>query len=95
MAEAMEAALSNHRLFQESDVEFHLAIGRAAHNRILLNALQLIRNLIQQWIGSALSIPGVSGAAAEQHKKILSAIAERNSSAARAAMREQLGIRAP
>lgn len=88
--EVMEAALDNYRLFQESDVNFHLSIGRAAHNRILLNALQLIRNLMQQWIGSALSISGVGAAAVEQHKKILSAIQEKNPSAARTAMQEHL-----
>src|ERR1700739_5159953 len=39
--------------FVQADVGFHLAIGRAASNSILMNALHLIRNLLQQWIVSA------------------------------------------
>lgn len=44
----MQTARENHQAFHQADVSFHLAIGKAAHNRILLNALQLIRNLMQQ-----------------------------------------------
>jgi GntR family transcriptional repressor for pyruvate dehydrogenase complex len=88
--EAMEASVESQKSFQESDVKFHLAIGRAAHNRILLNALQLIRNLMQQWIGSVLSIPGSGAAALEQHKRILAAIQNKDKTGARLAMQEHL-----
>jgi hypothetical protein len=45
--------------FVLADVDFHLAIGRAASNCILMNALHLIRNLLQQWILSAVAVEGV------------------------------------
>ncbi len=50
----MEEAGHDNARFQTADIDFHLAIAEAAHNRILLNALHLIRNLMKQWIGSAL-----------------------------------------
>ena len=72
--------------FLQADIEFHLAIGEASHNSILMNALNLIRNLLQEWIGSTLQAPGVSAMALEHHKAIFLAVAKKNAPAARAAM---------
>jgi GntR family transcriptional regulator, transcriptional repressor for pyruvate dehydrogenase complex len=72
--------------FLQADIEFHLAIGQAAHNSILMNALHLIRNLLQEWIGSTLQVPGVSAKALEHHKAIFFAVAKKNGPAARSAM---------
>lgn len=82
----MESSLQRSVEFLQADIEFHLAIGQAAHNSILMNALNLIRNLLQKWIGSTLQVPGVSEKALEHHKAIFFAIAKKNASAARAAM---------
>ncbi len=70
----------------QADIEFHLAIGEAAHNSILMNALNLIRNLLQEWIGRTLQEPGVYTRALEHHKAIFFAVAKKNVPAARAAM---------
>ena len=86
----MELHLSDPISFQEADINFHLAIGQAAHNRILQNALQLIRNLMHHWIGKALTGEGVPQAALDQHKQIFMAIAKRNAERARAAMSAHL-----
>ena len=85
-----EAADNDPPRFQEADINFHIAIGEATHNRILLNALQLIRNLMQQWIASALSLNGVAHEAVKQHEQIFSAIVAKDANAARAAMRDHL-----
>lgn len=82
----MELHLTDPVAFQEADISFHLAVAKAAHNRILQNALHLIRNLMQQWIGRALMGQGVPDVALEQHKQIFLAIAKRNPERARAAM---------
>jgi GntR family transcriptional repressor for pyruvate dehydrogenase complex len=82
----MEHSLQKPSEFLQADIEFHLAIGQAAHNTILMNALTLIRNLLQKWIGSTLQVPGVSERALEDHKAIFFAIAKKNAPAARAAM---------
>ena len=82
----MELHLNDPAAFQEADINFHLAIARAAHNRILQNALHLIRNLMQQWIGRVLMGAGVPEVALKQHNQIFLAIAKRNAERARAAM---------
>lgn len=76
--------------FVQADVDFHLAIGRAASNRILMNALHLTRNLLQQWILSAVAVESVPHKACEQHRRILLAIKNRDGAAARKQMRNHL-----
>jgi GntR family transcriptional repressor for pyruvate dehydrogenase complex len=86
----METSLNDVVAFQESDVNFHLALAQAAHNRILQNALQLIRSLMQQWIRETLTRPGVSEEALDQHKQIFLAVAKRSPDSAKAAIRQHL-----
>jgi GntR family transcriptional repressor for pyruvate dehydrogenase complex len=86
----MEASLNDVTAFEGADIGFHLAVAQAAHNQILLNALLLIRNLMQKWIDEALRRPGVAAQALDQHKQILLGIAKRNPERARAAMRQHL-----
>jgi GntR family transcriptional regulator, transcriptional repressor for pyruvate dehydrogenase complex len=86
----MEKAKSNPQEFVQADVNFHLAIGQAAASRILMNALHLIRNLLQQWILSAVDIEGVAEKACAQHKRVLQAIEKRDDATARKEMRKHL-----
>jgi GntR family transcriptional regulator, transcriptional repressor for pyruvate dehydrogenase complex len=86
----MEKMMDNPKAFVQADVNFHLVIGHAASNVILMNALQLIRNLLQQWILSAVAIEGVSAKACAQHKRILLAIKNHDTAAARKAMQNHL-----
>ena len=86
----MEKAKKNPQEFVQADVDFHLAIGQAASSRILMNALQLIRNLLQQWILSAVAVKGVPEKACLQHKRVLQAIENRDGAAARKEMRNHL-----
>lgn len=76
--------------FLQFDIAFHLAVAEAAHNSILVNALHLIRNLLQGWISGAFKVEGVAQRALEQHKSIFLAIAKRNRPAARTAMETHL-----
>src|SRR5262249_20604736 len=46
----MEQALAMPEEFLKADIEFHLNIAQAGHNGILLTALLLTRNLMQDWI---------------------------------------------
>jgi GntR family transcriptional repressor for pyruvate dehydrogenase complex len=88
--DVMQAAGGDNVRFQNADIAFHLAIADAGHNRILLNALQLIQNLMQQWIASALLLKGVSDEALYQHRQIFMAMTKRNPEKARQAMRVHL-----
>jgi GntR family transcriptional repressor for pyruvate dehydrogenase complex len=85
----VKAKKSSHD-FVQADVEFHLSIARAASNNILLNALQLIRNLLQRWILSAVAVKGVPEKACAQHKRLLAAIKSRDGVGARKEMRKHL-----
>lgn len=76
--------------FMQADIEFHLAVGQAAHNSILMNALHLIRNLLQEWISSTLQEEGIAPKALEHHKAIFVALAKKNPAGARAAMSAHL-----
>jgi GntR family transcriptional regulator, transcriptional repressor for pyruvate dehydrogenase complex len=64
----METSLKDVTIFQEADIAFHLAVGQAGHNRILQNALQLIRNLMQESIGETLTLEGVAAVVIEQER---------------------------
>ena len=86
----MEKSVSDPVSFLEADLNFHLAIASASHNSILLTAVQLIRNLMQQWMGHASGVQGVPTLAVEQHRGIFLAIAERNRAEARRRMTEHL-----
>ena len=90
LLDRMIKAKRNPHDFVQADVEFHLAIARAASNSILLNALQLIRNLLQQWILSAVASKGVPEKACAQHKRLLTAIKSGDSMSARKEMRKHL-----
>jgi GntR family transcriptional regulator, transcriptional repressor for pyruvate dehydrogenase complex len=80
----------NSEEFVRSDVSFHLAIGRAASNGILMNALHLIRNLMHEWILSAVGAKGVADKACAQHRRILQAIKNHDRTTARKEMRRHL-----
>lgn len=86
----MEHSRTDPQEFVQADVNFHLAMARAASNGILMNALHLIRNLLQQWILSAVAVKGVPDKACAQHKRLLLAIKNRDSATARKEMRKHL-----
>ncbi len=73
-----------------ADMAFHLAVSSAAHNGVLRNAVQLLRNLMRQWILYKLMIPDVPETVLKRHVKIYKAIATRKPAAARSAMRLHL-----
>ena len=76
--------------FVQADIGFHLAIGRAAANGILMNALHLIRNLMHQWILKAVESGGVADKACAQHRRVLAAIKDKDRASARKEMRRHL-----
>ena len=74
----------------ETDMAFHLRISAAAHNEILANAVQLLRNMLRQWIHLKLLLPDVPGQVAEEHAAVYAAIRNRDVVGARLAMRSHL-----
>jgi GntR family transcriptional repressor for pyruvate dehydrogenase complex len=74
----------------EADMRFHLALAKAAHNEILFNAVQLLRNLMAQWILIKLRMPQACAKVLEQHEAIYMAVRHRDPMRARAEMLQHL-----
>jgi len=87
---AMGDSVASGTLIMEADMTFHLAVAQAAHNGVLQNAVQLLRNLMRHWINLKLLIPDVPTRVLNQHKEIYEAIRRHDAEAARAAMRKHL-----
>jgi GntR family transcriptional repressor for pyruvate dehydrogenase complex len=83
---AMREAIAKGESILEFDMAFHLAIAEAAHNEVLRNAVQLLRNLLRQWLILKLLIPAVPSRVLKQHEEIYKAIKAGNVEAARDAM---------
>jgi GntR family transcriptional repressor for pyruvate dehydrogenase complex len=87
---AMKASVASGTMMIEADMRFHLAVAEAAHNTVLENAVQLLRNLMRHWIKLKLLIPNVPERVISQHEQIYEAIRTGNAEAARTAMRKHL-----
>ncbi len=74
----------------DADMTFHLAIAAAAHNSVMQNAVQLLRNLMRRWLHLKLMLPDVPTKVLRQHEAIYHAIRSRDPEAARKAMMEHL-----
>ncbi len=74
----------------EADMTFHLAVSAAARNGVMRNAVQLLRNLMRQWINYKLLIPDIPKVVLKRHIAIYRAISARKPHAARNAMRLHL-----
>lgn len=89
--EELRSALADPDACLAADLRFHIAVAEAAHNQVLLNSVQLLRNLMKQWILLKLQIPGAAARVLEQHEAILLAIRMRDADRARSAMSSHLG----
>jgi GntR family transcriptional regulator, transcriptional repressor for pyruvate dehydrogenase complex len=82
--EAMEAPGIDMDEMLEIDIDFHVAVSRAAHNAVLelaMNAIHIVRPYTNTMIMPLLSIPMI----AQQHRAIFEAVAVRDEERARAA----------
>jgi len=86
----MEATQQNVERYIESDIRFHVAIARGAHNDVLLDLLETLQYIIRNWIFK--SIDEVEGrpSSIHEHVPIYDAIRARDAVRARAAMNEHL-----
>jgi GntR family transcriptional repressor for pyruvate dehydrogenase complex len=74
----------------EADMNFHLAVAAAAHNEVLRNAVQLLRNITRQWLKYKVQMPNVAASVLKRHEAVYRAIASRKPKTARLAMRRHL-----
>jgi GntR family transcriptional repressor for pyruvate dehydrogenase complex len=88
--EMMRAQIAEGQSILEVDLAFHVAIGSGAHNVVLSNAVQMLRNLQREWIYFKLLLPNIPDQVIEDHTAIYKAIRNRDASGASAAMRDHL-----
>jgi GntR family transcriptional repressor for pyruvate dehydrogenase complex len=88
--ELMAQAIKSSAPVLDADMAFHLAIARAAHNEVLGNAGQLLRNLMKYWLDLKLRLPNVPKSAMKRHRAIYQAILDRDAKAAQRLMWEHL-----
>lgn len=74
----------------DADMAFHIALAAAAENILLANAVQLLRNLMRQWLHYKVLIPDVPVTVLRRHAAIYRAVAQHNPTAARREMRLHL-----
>ena len=92
--ESATAAQEGETAFQRYavlDVEFHLALARMTHNPLLSRLLQVTNEWMAPSRQSALQSSRRIEVSLQAHRKIFSAVATRNPTAASAAMHEHLG----
>jgi len=46
----MQDAIARGQPILDADMSFLLAISRTAHNSVLANSIQLLRNMMRQWL---------------------------------------------
>jgi GntR family transcriptional regulator, transcriptional repressor for pyruvate dehydrogenase complex len=88
--QAMRDSIARGDSILEADMAFHIAVATAARNEVLRNAVQLLRNLMRQWIHYKLLIPDVAPAVLKRHVAIYKSISQGKQSAARSEMRLHL-----
>ncbi len=89
VAEGNSAATQGERLV-ELDLNFHLLIARATHNRLFPVLLASIQALMLNVRLAAPEVPGAAIASTRQHRKILGAVDAGDEEGARAAMRRHI-----
>jgi GntR family transcriptional repressor for pyruvate dehydrogenase complex len=86
--QAREVAAGRTGLAQ--DVEFHVAIGRAAHNEAITRIAHAVMDLLRQSREESLNTPGRPSRSHQDHRRILEAIARRHAAGAEEAMRDHI-----
>jgi DNA-binding FadR family transcriptional regulator len=92
--ETMRASLGHAELYSQADLEFHLAVARAAHNAVLYHFVDTIRHLVRVWVVQNYTdfTPEERVRAHDEHAPIVAAIAAHDAAAARRAMAAHLHV---
>ncbi|SFS13743.1 GntR family transcriptional regulator, transcriptional repressor for pyruvate dehydrogenase complex [Microbacterium sp. cf046] len=84
--ERMSANIDNLKAFARADLEFHLALGRAAGNDMLVDLLQVVRSLLQVYADRAVHDQAAAAVAIDEHDAVYQAVVRGDEDAAASAM---------
>ena len=82
----MHANIHDPAAFSHHDLQFHLAVARAADNRVLSHILETLRNIVGAWIDKVIAGNRGKPRSYEEHVPIYAAIRDRDAQGARVAM---------
>ena len=86
----MRAHQADVERYTESDIHFHLAVARGAHNAGLLGLLEMLQHIIRRWMFKSIAEVEGRPSSIDEHVPIYDAIAGHDSAGARAAMNDHL-----
>jgi GntR family transcriptional repressor for pyruvate dehydrogenase complex len=86
----MDQNLHDREAYIEADLDFHLALAEAAGNPLILSLLDSIVGLLREQRSRIFDVEGGPERGQHHHKRILAAVEQRKSEAAREAMRAHL-----
>ncbi len=86
----MKAGQEDIEHYIDSEIQFHLAIARAAHNHVLLDLLQTLQYIIRRWMVQSIEEFEGKPSSIDEHVPICDAIKAHDPARARTAMSEHL-----
>jgi DNA-binding FadR family transcriptional regulator len=92
--DAMDSSLASGSAeeYIDADLQFHLALARASRNRIALNMMNAVREILRRSLMRLYDVPGGPDRSVAHHRKILEAVVAGDSAAARERMHEHLRL---
>jgi GntR family transcriptional regulator, transcriptional repressor for pyruvate dehydrogenase complex len=85
-----EEKLSRGKLAIAEDAEFHYSIALASGNSVVLKVIDILMDLLRDTRTRSLQVPGRQEKSLAAHRRILSAIKNRDAEAAKSAMRRHI-----
>jgi GntR family transcriptional regulator, transcriptional repressor for pyruvate dehydrogenase complex len=86
LLDQLEKNQGNQKLYIEYDLKFHLAIARAAQNKILFQVLNIFQHLLRVWMETTYQESHGAADSMNLHYKLVEAIQSGDSQAARSLM---------
>ncbi|MEZ4639518.1 MAG: FadR/GntR family transcriptional regulator [Caldilineaceae bacterium] len=86
--ETLETAQADMTTYVDSDLAFHLAIAKAAHNDMLANMLGAFQHVLRTWMETTYTEAGNTDESMSLHRAIFAAIQAHDGASARQAMAE-------
>jgi GntR family transcriptional regulator, transcriptional repressor for pyruvate dehydrogenase complex len=85
-----EQKLSRREVAIDEDAEFHYAVALASGNSVVLKVLDILMDLLRDTRERSLQVPGRPQKSLAGHRRILTAIKQRDAEAAKSAMRRHI-----
>jgi GntR family transcriptional regulator, transcriptional repressor for pyruvate dehydrogenase complex len=88
LVDKLEANRNDKKAYVHYDLQFHLAVAKAAQNKILFQVLNIFQNLLRAWMETTYEETHGSENSMVAHRELLEAIRAKNANAARKIMQE-------